>query len=88
MLMEQKKLLFSQDCINATNRIKLAKINDIEQPSYNLLLQQNAVQYYIAADLRSLCYRLCYPHSPGCSTLLQQMFYPAACAMLWFPQGF
>lgn len=36
MLIEQKLLLFSQDCINATNRNKLAKINDIGQLSHNL----------------------------------------------------
>lgn len=88
MLMEQKALLFSQDCINATNRNKLTKINDIEQSSHSLLLQQNAVQYYVAAGLRSQYYRLYFSHSPGSGTLLQQMFYPAACAMLCFLKSF
>lgn len=51
--MEQKVLLFSQDCINATNRHNLARINDIGQLSHKLFYSRmlRNITLHLALDL-------------------------------------
>lgn len=50
------------------------KANDIKQLSYTLLLQQNAVQCYVAAGLSSQYYKLYFSHSPGSATYYSRCF--------------